>query len=131
MATQVGTALQAAVIPLLDGRVCLVSSRGGKRWVTPKGNIAPGRSAGEVALMEAWEEAGLVGVLQREPVGSYVYEKDGTVCHVLVFLLRVTKQVDVYPEAAARRREWMTATQALARIEEAGLRELLQAATVE
>src|SRR5262245_41164227 len=67
---------QAAVIPVRDGQVCLVSSRSGKRWVVPKGCMEPGKTAGEVALLEAWEEAGLLGRLAPEPVGSYVYEKD-------------------------------------------------------
>ena len=85
MAEQLGLIRQAAVAPLRNGQVCLVSSRSGKRWVVPKGTIEPGRSAGEVALKEAWEEAGLVGLLHQEPLGSYIYEKDGSVCHVIVF----------------------------------------------
>ena len=59
------------------GQVCLVTSSSGKRWVVPKGCMEPGKTAGELALQEAWEEAGLVGVLQPEPVGSYLYEKFG------------------------------------------------------
>src|SRR5262249_19062195 len=66
---------QAAAIPLKAGQICLVTSSSGKRWVIPKGIIDPGKTAGEIALQEAWEEAGLVGVLQPQPVGSYRYEK--------------------------------------------------------
>ena len=74
---------QAAAIPLRNGRICLVTSSNGKRWVIPKGLIEPNQSAGECALQEAWEEAGLTGVLQQEPIGSYVYEKWCGVCHVM------------------------------------------------
>jgi 8-oxo-dGTP pyrophosphatase MutT (NUDIX family) len=121
---------QAAAIPLRNGQVGLVTSRSGKRWVVPKGCMEPGKTAGEVALMEAWEEAGLVGVLQPDPVGSYVYEKDGLTCHVLVFVLNVTGASDSYPEAGLRDRAWLSLSQALARIEDAGLRELVRGAVV-
>src|SRR5262249_26119697 len=52
---------QAAAIPIKDGMVCLITSSNGKRWVIPKGLIDPGHTAGESALLESWEEAGLVG----------------------------------------------------------------------
>jgi 8-oxo-dGTP pyrophosphatase MutT (NUDIX family) len=122
-----GLIRQAAAIPLRNGQVCLVTSRSGRRWVVPKGCMELGKSAGEIALQEAWEEAGLLGVLQPEPVGSYVYEKDGLTCHVLVFLLQVTDEVDNYPESALRQRLWLPTGQAAARVEDAGLRELLRA----
>jgi 8-oxo-dGTP pyrophosphatase MutT (NUDIX family) len=120
---------QAAVIPVKNGSVCLVSSRSGKRWVIPKGCMEPGKSAGEVALAEAWEEAGLVGLLRPEPVGSFVYEKAGQTCHVIVFVLQVSEAVDNYPEANVRQRLWVSVPQALVRIDDPGLRELLRAAT--
>lgn len=93
---------QAAAVPIRNGQVCLVSSRSGKRWVVPKGCMEPGKTASEVALQEAWEEAGLAGVLRPEPIGSYVYEKDGATCHVIVFYLEVTTAADSYPESAYR-----------------------------
>jgi 8-oxo-dGTP pyrophosphatase MutT (NUDIX family) len=97
---------QAAAIPVRAGRVCLVSSRSGKRWVIPKGCLEPGKTAGQIALQEAWEEAGLVGVLKPEPVGSYVYEKAGTRYHVTAFLLHVEAVVRDYPEGGWRTRRW-------------------------
>src|SRR5437868_6414543 len=97
MAIAAGTMQQAAAIPLKAGQVCLVTTRTGKRWVVPKGCIELGKTASEIALQEAWEEAGLVGLLQPEPVGSYLYEKNGITCHVLVFLLHVTEVRDEYP----------------------------------
>jgi 8-oxo-dGTP pyrophosphatase MutT (NUDIX family) len=131
MASQPGLLRQAAVVPLnKSGQICLVSSRSGKRWVVPKGNMEPGKSAGEIGLQEAWEEAGLVGLLQGEPIGSYVYEKDGFVCHVIVFVMDVTEQVDFYPEVAFRRRQWVSPEQAIDRLEEAGLREMVRTLTL-
>lgn len=117
---------QAAAIPVNGSELCVVSSRSGKRWVVPKGCMEPGMTAGEVALQEAWEEAGLVGVLRPEPLGSYVYEKAGLTCHVTVFLMEVTETADDWPERSVRERCWLTYSQALVRIEEPGLRELVR-----
>jgi 8-oxo-dGTP pyrophosphatase MutT (NUDIX family) len=127
MATQPGLIRQAAVIPVRDAQVCLVSSRSGKRWVVPKGTMEAGKSAGEIALQEAWEEAGLVGLLATEPIGSYVYDKDGFVCHVIVFRMEVTDQRDSYPEAGMRQRMWVPLAQAATRIEDVGLRDVIRA----
>lgn len=128
MPTPAGVIRQAAAIPLRDGQVGLVSSRSGKRWVVPKGCLEVGKSAAEIALQEAYEEAGLVGRLQPEPIGSYVYQKDGLTCHVLVFVLHVSDAVDNYPEAGLRQRAWLSPAQAMARLEDAGLRELVRGA---
>jgi 8-oxo-dGTP pyrophosphatase MutT (NUDIX family) len=128
MPTAVGLIRQAGAIPISDGKVCVVSSRSGKRWVVPKGCLEPGKTAGEIALQEAWEEAGLVGVLLPEPVGSYLYEKAGLTCHVTVFLMRVTDASADWPERQWRQRRWLSFAQAQVQIEDPGLRELIRGA---
>jgi 8-oxo-dGTP pyrophosphatase MutT (NUDIX family) len=128
MPAAVGLIRQAGAIPVSDGKVCVVSSRSGKRWVVPKGCLEPGKTAGEIALQEAWEEAGLVGVLLPEPVGSYFYEKAGLTCHVTVFLMRVTDAAADWPERQWRQRRWLSFAQAQIQIEDAGLRELIRGA---
>ncbi len=120
---------QAAAIPILGNRVCLVTSSNGKRWVVPKGLIDPGQTAGETALNEAWEEAGLVGALSREPVGTYLYSKLGRTYHVVVYLMRVTEAAEQWPEKNLRRRVWVPVEKAIEQIEDAGLRELIESAT--
>ncbi len=121
---------QAAAIPVHEGRICLISSRGGRRWIIPKGCLEPGKTSGEIALQEAWEEAGLAGVLLPEPVGSYLYEKAGFVCHVTVFVMEVTEVTQEWPEREWRQRVWLSHGQAVGRIEEAGLREILRGVVV-
>jgi 8-oxo-dGTP pyrophosphatase MutT (NUDIX family) len=117
---------QAGVIPVQNGRVCVVTSRNGKRWVIPKGCMEPGMTAGEVALQEAWEEAGLVGTLSPEPVGSYFYEKAGMTCVVVVFLMNVTAVTEDWPERFVRERVWLTPNQAALRLEDPTLQELIR-----
>lgn len=117
---------QAAAIPIRAGRVCLVLSSSGKEWGIPKGNIEPGHTAGETALREAWEEAGLVGVLAPEPAGTFLYEKCGHTCHVTAFLMHVTDAADAWPEQDRRPRRWLRPAAAVARVAKPGLRKLLR-----
>lgn len=128
MATGSDSVRQAAAIPIQAGQVCLVTSRSGKRWVIPKGCIEPGKTAGEIALQEAWEEAGLTGVLLTEPLGSYLYEKLGCVHHVIVFAMRVTDVAENWPEDALRQRNWVRFEEAVQRIDDRGLREIIRGA---
>ena len=118
---------QAAAIPVCDGKICMVTSSNGRRWVVPKGMIEPGQTAGETALQEAWEEAGIAGVLHSEPIGLYVYEKNGSLCHVTVFLMQVTEEANDWPESLIRTREWVQTDEAISRVREQGLRDILAA----
>jgi 8-oxo-dGTP pyrophosphatase MutT (NUDIX family) len=120
---------QAAAIPMRGNKICLVTSSNGKRWVIPKGLIDPGHTSAETALNEAWEEAGLVGVLTRDPLGTYLYTKLGGTYHVLVYLMRVTEAAEEWPEREQRQRMWVTVERALEQIEDPGLRELIEAGT--
>jgi 8-oxo-dGTP pyrophosphatase MutT (NUDIX family) len=106
----------------------MVTSRSGRRWVFPKGQIDPGHTPAETSLLEAWEEAGVVGSLDAEPLGNYVYEKMGCQHHVLVFRMRVIEVRDLWPERDFRSRAWLTIDEALNRIDEPGLRDLLRQA---
>jgi 8-oxo-dGTP pyrophosphatase MutT (NUDIX family) len=126
MANSSNVISQAGVIPIRDGRICAVTSRSGKRWVVPKGCLEPGKSAAEIALQEAWEEAGLVGLLQPEPVGTYFYEKAGFTCHVTLFVMMVTDCAERWPERELRQRCWLDVSQALLRIDDPGLRQLIR-----
>jgi 8-oxo-dGTP pyrophosphatase MutT (NUDIX family) len=127
MATSPSTIRQAAAIPIRGARICLVTSSSGNRWVVPKGHLEPGMTAGEMALQEAWEEAGLVGVLRPDPIGSYIYEKFGNVYHVTVFVMEITEAADDWPEASVRVRSFMKPEKAVSAIREPGLRELVRA----
>jgi 8-oxo-dGTP pyrophosphatase MutT (NUDIX family) len=128
MATSLDLIRQAAAIPFKHDSLCVVTSRSGKRLVIPKGCLEPGKTAGEIALQEAWEEAGLTGILEIEPLGSYVYSKMGFTYHVTVFVMHVTDIADQWPECTMRDRRWLTRSEAIAQISDRGLRKLIQAA---
>src|SRR5262245_51932160 len=95
---------QAAALVVWNGRVCLVSSRSGKRWVVPKGCLEKGKSADEIALQEAWEEAGIIGSVKEGPIGRYSYRKGGKRHDVAVFLLEVIEAAGSWPEQRRRER---------------------------
>jgi 8-oxo-dGTP pyrophosphatase MutT (NUDIX family) len=116
---------QAAALPTRDGKVCLVTSRSRRRWVIPKGWIDPGHTPSQAAVTEAWEEAGLVGTLHPEPVGSYQYGKDGREHHVTVYVLRVIEEKTTWPERELRTRVWLSPAEAAERVDEPGLRQII------
>ena len=116
---------QAAALALRDGRICMVTSRSGRRWVLPKGQIEAHQSPRDAALAEAWEEAGILGRVGAEPIGAFAYEKNGIVHEVAVFLMTVTTERAEWPEKTQRLREWVPVAEALERIEEDELREIV------
>ena len=117
---------QAAAIPFHDGRVCLISSRTSNRWVFPKGLIDPGHTPTQSAIIEAWEEAGLIGTLDDASIGAYSYRKYDLDYHVLVFRMTVTEVKDAWPEKATRQRIWVTLDEAIEKVEEMDLKEILR-----
>lgn len=116
---------QAGTIPIKDGKICLITSSNGKRWVIPKGMIETGHSAAETAMRETWEEAGLIGSLTEVPLGVYTYEKYGGICVVTVFAMQVVMTQPIWPEATRRRREWCDIEVALSRIHEPELQTMI------
>jgi 8-oxo-dGTP pyrophosphatase MutT (NUDIX family) len=88
--------------------------------------LEPGKSSGEIAIQEAWEEAGLVGRLQPTPIGTYQYQKYGGICLVTVFLMVVTEVLDDWPEQTVRKRVWLAPDEAADLLEEPALREMVQ-----
>ena len=122
---------QSAVIPWrrVDGRLefLLVASRSGKRWVIPKGVKELDMTAHDSAAKEAFEEAGVRGSVDAEPLGSYDYEKWGGTCTVTVFGLAVKECLpDGEWEESHRMRLWLAPEKAAKRVDEPGLRAILE-----
>ena len=122
---------QSAAIPvrLRAGvvEVLLVTSRSGKRWVVPKGIVEADLSPAESAAKEAWEEAGVLGSVRPESVGSYQYQKWGGTCTVEVFVLDVERLEDTWPEQESRQRRWVDVDEAAELVREDGLAAILRA----
>jgi len=111
--------------------VLLITSLNSKRWIMPKGWPEADLTPAENAAREAFEEAGVTGKINPQPVGKYHYLKErkdggGVTCSVEVFALAVTKQLEDWPEKGARELAWVPLEQAVTRIAEPGLRQVLK-----
>jgi 8-oxo-dGTP pyrophosphatase MutT (NUDIX family) len=110
--------------------VMLVTSRGTRRWIIPKGWPQKGKAPHNSAAREAFEEAGVVGAVGKRPVGSFPYHKrlkNGAVavCEVHVFPLRVRRQSKQWPEKEQRDVKWLSAKAAAEVVKEPLLREII------
>ncbi|MEG3858422.1 NUDIX hydrolase [Microcoleus sp. herbarium12] len=120
---------QSAVIPyrIQNGQieVMVITSSTGKRWVIPKGLIEPDMTPQDSAAKEAWEEAGLLGKVFPDLLGTYEYQKSGYTCQVEVFLLQVQTVLEKWPEASCRKRQWVSIPKAIKRVNEPELKLIL------
>ena len=117
--------IQSGVIPYLhtgDGvEVLLVRRTNATRWTIPKGGVDPGLTPAESACREAWEEAGVSGVIAPEPLGQYSYEKLDGVCVVDVFAMSVVVHHEHWPERPERERRWFPPAEAQALVRQPAL----------
>ena len=124
---------QVAALPWRIGaniEIMVISSRGTRRWVIPKGWPMKGRTLPQSAAREALEEAGLDGLIGAEPIGYYNYQKlsrNGATEHlrVMVFAMQVTRQRKSWPEKAERVTRWMSVEDAAAAVDEPELKQIL------
>ncbi len=128
-------------MPLLHAagatQVVLVTSRGTGRWVLPKGWAEAALTGAELAAKEAFEEAGLMGAMHAQPIGTYralkrLEDASTLPCQVEVFRMQVATLLEDWPKRHQRQRRSFTLAEAAAAVHEAELSALLHelAATV-
>ncbi|MFL5016720.1 MAG: NUDIX hydrolase [Rhizobium sp.] len=113
-----------------DIEILVITSRESARWVIPKGWPMKGKKPFEAAAIEAWEEAGVRGVVKKKPVGRYTYLKEldnGEVvpCIVDMFQMEVTDISGDFKERGLRILEWVSPDEAARRVREIELKSLL------
>ncbi len=106
----------------------IITSRRTGRWIFPKGAPIEGLTPWEVAARESFEEAGIEGEIEREPLGSYRSVKTSgirrSVIEVAMFPLRMTRQLDEWPEKGNRHRHWAILPEAKRLLSDPALAEL-------
>lgn len=112
--------------------ILLITSRDSGRWLIPKGWEMKNHSGPQAASVEAFEEAGLRGVIAKTPVGAYTYAKtlrDGAtaLCRVQVYPMAVRRQAKKFKEKGQRRMQWMSPAEASGHVAEPELAELIAA----
>ena len=124
--------LQASAVPYRRSQanieLCLITTRRTGRWVFPKGNAQCANSLTHTALQEADEEAGLVGEIDNEALGTYSQRKDGRLTRVTAFLMQVEHSRESWKEDEQRQRCWVSAAEAEQMLDRPELRELLRSA---
>jgi 8-oxo-dGTP pyrophosphatase MutT (NUDIX family) len=125
------TGIQYAALPYRLSaetvEILLVTSLRTRRWIIPKGWPIEGRQPSACAALEALEEAGVSGEIEKIAIGQYRYFKHikngvGVPCKVDVFALKVTREQDTWAEKDGRERRWYTVAEAAAAVNEPQLR---------
>lgn len=100
---------QSGAVPIRENQdhieALIIQSNNKKKWIFPKGIIAPHLSAQDSAAKEAWEEAGVLGRI-GEKIGEYQYDKWEGTCHVVMFLMTEVKELKEWSEDF-RKRKWV------------------------
>lgn len=127
---------QIAALPVVkakDGalRVLMVTSRDTGRWVMPKGWPMKEKSLPGAAAQEALEEAGVIGKISKEPIGTYFYLKrlddaPDIPVEVVLYPMKVSKLLRRWPERHERKRKWFSPKGAANRVDEPDLQALLR-----
>ena len=111
----------------------LLTSRETRRWVIPKGWPMVGLEPQDCAAAEAFEEGGVKGRVSRS-IGVYAYDKvlkDSSArnLRVEVFPLEVGVELEAWPEASERDRQWFSPAEAAASVDEPDLAALIRGFT--
>ena len=113
--------------------VLIITSRQTKRWILPKGWLEEDKTEAEVALMEAWEEAGVTAdPTSPALIGSYHYDKrlrgaQEKPLEVNVYRITSCSLAKRYPEKKRRQRKWVSLKKAAKMVDEQSLKRLLLA----
>lgn len=112
--------------------VLLLTSRDTGRWVIPKGWPKKSLAPHKLALLEAYEEAGIKGTITKRSIGRYHYvkrmEKGPNVqCRVEVFPMQIKSELIEWPEMHERTRTWIKVKKAAGMVDEAELSGILTA----
>ena len=99
-------------------KVAVITSSTG-RWIIPKGNVEKGMKNREVALMEVWEEAGIIGIISGKP-REFIIDRGG-IALWKVYPVKIRRKVDEWPESKHRKRKMVALGEAVRMIDDEDL----------
>ena len=121
---------QSSVLPYQVGEngleIMMVTSIRRRRWIIPKGVVEPDMTPQDSAAKEAFEEAGIKGIVIPEPLGRYHYKKWAGICRCDVFAMKVETVLDEWQEQDDREREWVDAKEAVDRLRHKRLKTIVR-----
>ncbi len=85
--------------------ILLITARRTGRWIVPKGYWTPRLKSYQSAEKEAYEEAGIEGLIGQDAIGIYEQKslRSSTITPIMVFPLQVTYWHGIWPEKHERR----------------------------
>ena len=89
-----------------------------------------GKKAHRAAEIEAFQEAGVKGLIKKKPIGAYPAPKrlpngEERLMHIEVYPLRVTLEAVKWREKKQRERHWFPAEEAADLVDEGGLAQII------
>lgn len=109
------TQLEIGAFPfiMIKGKlmVMLITNMSGNSWILPKGQPEPHLQDPQVALLEAYEEAGVIGTLINTIQHKEFKHKCGTCLRV--YPLAIHKILTKWPEKKYRKRQLVSVKEAL------------------
>jgi len=122
--------VQSGVIPYIiekgDIKIILITSRSGKKWILPKGFIDEGLTPSESAQKEAFEEAGVTGIVSAESAGSYNYTRQMKDYEVSLYPMKTENIKDHWPESSERERIIVSLKSMKDYINDSGIRNVVE-----
>jgi 8-oxo-dGTP pyrophosphatase MutT (NUDIX family) len=102
--------------------ILLVTGRRSGRWTIPKGWPMVGKSLAEAAAQEAFEEAGVRGTVDPNPIGSFRHVKQllalgDLEVDIVVHTMWVDRECANWPELGQRKRKWFRVKDAARRVD--------------
>lgn len=96
-------------------RTVLVTSSSG-RWIIPKGQVEKGMKNREVALLEVWEEAGIIGIISGKS-REFIIDRKGLALWK-IYPVKIRRIEDRWPEMKRRKRQLVTPEEAVKLIDD-------------
>ncbi len=107
-------------------KLMLVNNRKQTRWILPKGQIDENLSDKEVALEEAYEEAGIIGMVDKKfPIKVIYYTSSTGPVELHVYTMQIACMLNKWPEQYFRQRVMVDVDVARLMVRKKALRELI------
>jgi 8-oxo-dGTP pyrophosphatase MutT (NUDIX family) len=110
-------------------KIMLITTRNKGRWSIPKGGAIGNGKPHRTAAIEAYEEAGLVGAVDKRRVGKFKHRKgkgaDKQTLQVSVFPMKVSRRERWWPEKGQRKAIWVSVDAARGMVHKEELRQLI------
>lgn len=119
-----------------QAQVMLITSRGGKGWVFPKGGWEQDEVLEAAALRETLEEAGVRGSIEEPLLGTFAFQSGKQErlhnvhqgrCTAHMFIMHVAEELELWPECGERERAWMPLGEAYQKCRHQWMRDALRA----